>query len=237
MYGDKDKIKYIVIDGKPYPRHRMQPRPKGSTDPEIEKADSVLRKEMSDIKNAKYRIREKALKKKKKRIEFAEKKAHKDNDLIVNAMKPNSVDPNQITEDIKEGQKNQREKVYNTWKPILSGADAAINVSTLLFPTNRYVFSANVLSDGMQLADDIAQKKNIGSSATSLALDGIGGLGLINKLPVKRDKTADTAGFVGNVKDILEDGKELYNSGYDYYNNKYNSIGFKPFTDNYYRKK
>lgn len=204
MYGDEDKIKYIVIDGKPYPRHRMQPRAKGSTDPEIEKADSVLRKEMSDIKNAKNRIRERALKERKKRIEFAEKKAHRASDLIVNAMKPNSINANQVTKDIKEGQENQREKVYNTWKPILSGADATINAATLLFPTNRYIFSANVLSDGIQLADDIAQRKNIGSSATSLALDGIGGLGLTNKLPVKWDKAADIADLSEMLKIFLK---------------------------------
>lgn len=184
----------------------------------------------------------------KKRYETNAKHAeqyHKDQEAlngIVDGQK--AVFGRQFSKDVQTAREEQKEKVYNAWYPTLLGIDAVANTVGMLLPGNPYVLGASLLTNGLQVANDIFTGENPTKNLVSIGTDIVGGLGKMNVLPKKikfrnktisPDKYTDGIGYLGNLRDLVNDAREGFNTKYDPFNFT-GGIGFKPFAPRYYFK-
>lgn len=150
----------------------------------------------------------------------------------------------QFSKGVQTAIKKQKEKVYNAWHPILLGIDAVANTAGMVFPGNPYVLGASLLTNGLQVSNDMVTGENPTKNLVSIGTDIIGGLGKMNVLPkkikfrkvtVRPDTYADGVGYLGNIRDLVNDAREGFNTKYDPFNFT-GGIGFKPFAPRYYFK-
>lgn len=155
---------------------------------------------------------------------------------------PKAVFSKQFSKDVQTARKKQREKVYNAWHPTLLGIDAIANTAGLVFPGNPYVLGASLLTNGLQVANDIVTNKNPTKNLVSIGTDIVGGLGKMNVLPkkikfrnttIRPDTYADGVGYLGNIRDLINDAREGFYTKYDPFIFT-GGIGFRPFAPRYH---
>ena len=124
------------------------------------------------------------------------------------------------------------------------GIDAVANTAGMILPGNPYVLGASLLTNGLQVANDMFTGENPTKNLVSIGTDIIGGLGKMNVLPkkikfrnatIRPDTYADGVGYLGNIRDLVNDVREGINTKYDPFNFT-GGIGFKPFAPRYYFK-
>lgn len=192
------------------------------------------------------KIRDKAIR--EKRYETNAKHAeqyHKDQEAlngIVDGQK--AVFGRQFSKDVQTAREEQKEKVYNAWYPTLLSIDAVANTAGMVLPGNPYVLGASLLTNGLQVANDMFTGENPTKNLVSIGTDIVGGLGKMNVLPKKikfrnktisPDKYTDGIGYLGNLRDLVNDAREGFNTKYDPFIFT-GGIGFKPFAPRYYFK-
>ena len=240
----------VIINGKVYYRDRVVPAPskkhaKTADDfARIAHNEKVARQ--TDVMRNAAKIRDKAIR--EKRYEINAKHAeqyHKDQEAlngIVDGQK--AVLGKQFSKDVQTARKEQKEKVYNAWYPTLLGIDAVANTAGLILPGNPYVLAASLLTNGLQVANDMSTGENPTKNLVSIGTDIIGGIGKMNVLPkkikfrnvtIRPDTYADGVGYLGNLRDLVNDAREGINTKYDPFNFT-GGIGFKPFAPRYYFK-
>lgn len=240
----------VVINGKVYYMDRVVPAPSKK---HAKTADDFARiahnekvaRQTAVMRNAsKIRAKARLEKRYKTNAKHAEQ-YHKDQEAlngIVDAQK--AALGKQFSKDVQTARKEQKEKVYNAWHPTLLGIDAVANTAGMIIPGNPYVLGASLLTNGLQVANDMFTGENPTKNLVSIGTDIIGGLGKMNVLPKKikfRNKTihpdtyADGVGYLGNIRDLVNDVREGINTKYDPFNFT-GGIGFKPFAPRYYFK-
>lgn len=170
---------------------------------------------------------------------------HKDQEAlngIVDGQK--AVFGRQFSKDVQTAREEQKRKVYNAWYPTLLGIDAVANTAGMLLPGSPYVLGASLLTNGLQVTNDILNGENPTNNLISIGTDIVGGLGKMNVLPKKLkfrnmtihpDTYADGVGYLGNLRDLVNDAREVITTKYDPFNFN-GGIGFKPFAPRYYFK-
>lgn len=240
----------VIINGKVYYRDRPVAAPSrkhaktADDSARIAHNDKVAR-QAAVMSNA-GKIRAKAIR--EKRYETNARHAeqyHKDQEAlngIVDGQK--AVFGQQFSKDVQTAREEQKQKVYNAWYPTLLGIDAIANTAGLILPGNPLVLGASFLTNGMQVANDVLNGENPTSNLVSIGTDIVGGLGKMNVLPKKikfgrmtfrPDTYADGVGYLGNIRDLVNDAREGINTKYDPFNFT-GGIGFKPFAPRYYFK-
>ena len=240
----------IIIDGKVYYRDRVVAAPSRKHAKTADDSARIAHNEKVAIQAAIMsnagKIRDKAIR--EKRYETNAKHAeqyHKDQEAlngIVDGQK--AAIGKQFSKDVQTAREEQKEKVYNAWYPTLLGIDAVANTAGMLLPGNPYVLGASLLTNGLQVANDMFTGENPTKNLVSIGTDIIGGLGKMNVLPkkvkfrnatIRPDTYADGVGYLGNLRDLVNDAREGFNTKYDPFNFT-GGIGFKPFAPRYYFK-
>lgn len=240
----------VIINSKVYYRDRVVAAPsrkhaKTADDSARIAHNEKVARQAAVMSNA-GKIRAKAIR--EKRYETNAKHAeqyHKDQEAlngIVDGQK--AAIGKQFSRDVQTAREEQKEKVYNAWYPTLLGIDAVANTAGMIFPGNPYVLGASLLTNGLQVANDMFTDENPTKNLVSIGTDIIGGLGKINVLPkkikfrnatIRPDTYADGVGYLGNLRDLVNDAREGFNTKYDPFNFT-GGIGFKPFAPRYYFK-
>lgn len=130
----------------------------------------------------------------------------------------------------------QTERRFNAWKPVLQSVDLGLNIASMV-KANPYLFAAGMLTNGIQVADDIATNESFKGDAASLGFDLLGLVGSLNKLPtikirgrnINTDKIADKAGFTWNCIDSVKDLYDICKFGSNKRNSPNYTLMFKPF--------
>lgn len=248
-YATKN-LRGVLINGKVYYRDRPVPAPsrkdaKTADDfARIAHNDKVAR-QVAAMRNA-NRLRAKAIMEKRYRTNarHAEKynRIQEALDGVVNGKK--AALGQQFSKDVQTARKKQRQKVYNAWYPTLLGIDAITNAAGIVLSGNPWVLGASLLTNGMQVANDVFNGENPTSNLISIGTDIVGGLGKTNLLPKRfkfgrmtfhPDTYTDGVGYLGNIRDLFNDAREGINTKYDPFNFT-GGIGFKPFAPRYYFK-
>ena len=240
----------VIIDGKVYYRDRVVPAPskrhaKTADDfARIAHNEKVARQAV--IMSNAGKIRDKAIR--EKRYETNAKHAeqyHKDQEALNGIVDGQKVAiGKQFSKDVQTAREEQKEKVYNAWYPTLLGIDAVANTAGMIFSCFSYVLGASLLTNGLRVANDMFTGENPTKNLVSIGTDIIGGLGKMNVLPkkikfrnatIRPDSYADGVGYLGNLRDLVNDAREGFNTKYDPFNFT-GGIGFKPFAPRYYFK-
>lgn len=240
----------VIINGKVYYMDRVVPAPSKK---HAKTADDFARiahnekvaRQTAVMRNAsKIRAKARLEKRYKTNAKHAEQ-YHKDQEAlngIVDGQK--AAFGKQFSKDVQTAREQQKEKVYNAWYPTLLGIDAVANTAGMIVPGNPYVLGASLLTNGLQVANDMVTGENPTNNLVSIGTDIVGGLGKMNVLPKKikfrnttisPDKYADGVGYLGNIRDLVNDAREGINTKYDPFNFT-GGIGFKPFAPRYYFK-
>ena len=240
----------IIINGKVYYMDRVVPAPSKK---HAKTADDFARiahnekvaRQTNIMRNAsKIRAKARLEKRYKTNAKHAEQYHRVQEALngIVDGQK--AVIGKQFSKDVQTAREEQKEKVYNAWYPTLLGIDAVANTAGMLLPGNPYVLGASLLTNGLQVANDMFTGENPTKNLVSIGTDIIGGLGKMNVLPkkikfrnatIRPDTYADGVGYLGNLRDLVNDAREGFNTKYDPFNFT-GGIGFKPFAPRYYFK-
>lgn len=240
----------VIIDGKVYYRDRAVPAPsrkhaKTADDSARIAHNEKVARQAAIMSNA-SKIRAKAIREKRYQTNAKHvEQYHKDQEAlngIVDGQK--AALGKQFSKDVQTAREEQKQKVYNAWYPTLLGIDAIANTASILVPGNPYVLGASMLSNGMQVANDVINGENPTNNLISIGTDIVGGLGKMNVLPKKLkfrnmtihpDAYTDGVGYLGNFRDLFNDAREGINTKYDPFNFN-GGIGFKPFAPRYYFK-